>query len=92
MKEFFHAFKAQIRAANHEKRGQRPRGKYDNEQRKRYQDDLIERRTLGHGPHDGQLPARRKASHLIRIQCDIVAQYASSLLGGHLGHDGNVVE
>ncbi|MOA41091.1 hypothetical protein D3C78_1630240 [compost metagenome] len=92
MGQLLHAFEAQEGAAQHQQRRHRPRQKGADQERRRHQDQLIDERTPGHRPHDGQFPVDRHAGHLLRVQRQVVAQHPGGFLGRHFGHDGDVVQ
>jgi hypothetical protein len=85
-------FEAQVKAAEHQQRRHRPGDEAADRQRRRHQNQLVLQRTDGDRPDHRQLALGSYPGNLLRVERQIVAQYAGSLLGGHLGHQGDVVE
>ena len=53
MHNFLDPFKAQKCPTNHQQRGNQPRSKSADEQKRRHQNHFVEQRALGHAPHHG---------------------------------------
>ena len=92
VRQFLEPLEAQIGAAHHQERRDRPRRKGADQQRGRHQDGLVDQRALGHRPHHRQFAVGVDAADLLRVQGEVVAQHPGGLLGGDLGHHRNVVE
>jgi hypothetical protein len=82
----------QVKAAEHQQRHHRPGDEAADRQRRRHQDQLVLQRTDGDRPDHRQLALGPHPGHLLRIEREVVAEHAGSLLGGHLGHQRDVVE
>ena len=85
-------FKTQKSPAYHQQRRDSPRRESADKQRCRYQNQLVDKRALGHGPNHRQFPVGHNTGNLLRVKRQIVAQHASGLFGRHLGQHGHVVK
>lgn len=86
--DLFEALEAQIGAADHQQRCDQPRRKRTDEQRGWHEDGLVQQRALGHCPDHRQFTVGLDAGDLLRIERQVVAQYA----GGFLRGQGHVVQ
>jgi hypothetical protein len=86
------ALVAEERAADHEQRQHQPRQEPADEEGRRDDDRLVERRALGHRPHHRQLAIGADPRDLLGVEREIVAQDPGGLLGRDLGQGRDVVE
>ena len=92
MREFFETFEAQVGAADHQQRRDQPRNERTDRQRRRHQDQFVEKRTLGDRPDHRDFPFGAHTADLLGIERQIVTEHAGGFLGGHFGHQRHVVE
>ena len=99
MRNLLEALVTKERTAKHQQRRDEPRQERAEQQRAGNKDGLVNGRSLEHGPNDRQFPVSPDARDLLRVQGEVVAQHARSLLRryscllcGDTGHRRNVVE
>ncbi|MNN09971.1 hypothetical protein D3C81_1228810 [compost metagenome] len=90
--ELLKPFKAQIGTADHQQRCDQPRNERTDRQRRRHQDQFIDERTLGDRPDHRDFPFGTHATDLLSVERQVVTEYAGRFLGGHLGHQGHVIQ
>ena len=90
--DFFYAFKAQIRAAEHQQRVNQPRQQGADKQCQRHQYELVNHGAFGHSPDHGQLTLGMHACHLLRVERQIITKHASGFFGGYFAHYRNIVK
>jgi hypothetical protein len=86
------AFEAQVKAAEHEQRRHRRGQETADREGRRHEDQLVLQRTDGDRPDHRQFALGSYAGHLLGVEREIVTEDAGGLLGGDLGHQGDVVE
>ena len=92
MCQLLKALLAEIRSAQHQQRRDRPGNEGADGQRRRHEDGLVYHRALAHRPHHRQFAIGLHAGNLLRVECQVVAQYAGRFLGRHLAQYGNVIQ
>ncbi len=67
VKDLVDTLEAEISAADHEERHDRPGRERADDERRRNDDELVERRPIGHRPDHGYLAVRGHPGHLLRV-------------------------
>ena len=92
VQQLFGALEAQEQSAQGQQRRHQPGDEGADGQRQRYQDGLVQQRTLEHGPDHRQFTVHTHARDLLGVQGQVVAQDACGLGTGGFRECCNIVQ